>query len=197
LALAYAIFAGFGAVAILAWAKKRGEILLSCAGLVVLIVPILFTPTMFWGFAGQLSPRHYPADWFTINQLFKRDTDDFRVLALPWHLYMHYPFAGRVIVNPSEDFFDKPVIASNELEFMGASPTFPDTDKKLLSQKILPGAAQNPQLAQDLAGLHIKYLLLAKTFDYKDYNYLDTQPNFRLLSETPNLKVYRNNAYEQ
>lgn len=196
LALAYAIFAGFGAAAALSWAKKRSETLFAVAAFAVLLLPVLFTPTMFWGFAGQLSPRHYPGDWQQLNAHLNQDPGDFRVLSLPWHLYMHYPFAGRVIVNPSDKFFDKPTIASNELEFKNASPTFPSGVKTLLTTQILPDAPANPQLGQALHELNIKYILLAKTYDYRDYEYLNTHPSLQLIAETPNLRLYRNVSYE-
>lgn len=197
LALAYAVFAGVGAANILAWAKGRGEVLLALAGVPILVLPILLTPTMFWGFSGQLSPRHYPADWFGINQKLNQDESNFRVLSLPWHLYMRYRFSGRVIVNPSDKFFDKPTVTSNELEFKNASPTFPDEDKERLSDQILPPAPNNPRFGEELAELGIKYVLLAKTFDYQDYDYLDKHPDLKLISETPNLKLYRNLSYGQ
>lgn len=197
LALVYALFAGLGAAAILRRVKQKYSAnVFGIAAVLVVLLPVLFTPTMLWGFAGQLSPRHYPADWYAMNDRFNQDGTDFRVLSLPWHLYMHYQFAGRVIVNPSDKFFDKPVITSNELEFMGASPTFPNTTKKMLSEAILPGAAQKPDLGMQLQELNIKYVLLAKTYDYKDYQYLDNRADLKLISETPNLKLYRNLSYE-
>ncbi len=196
LAMAYALFAGLGTAAILAWAKRKNYLLASGLTFVLILIPVLLTPTMFWGFAGQLAPRHYPDDWFALNSYLAADSDDFSVLSLPWHGYMHYQFAGRVIANPSEDFFDKPVIASNELEFNGAAPTFPDYTKHLLSE-LLPHAAQDPNLGDELAALHIKYILLAKTFDYKTYDYLNHRSDFNLTRETEHLKLYRNVAYGQ
>ena len=169
--------------------------LFAAVGVFVITLPILYTPTMVWGFSGQLSPREYPADWYAINEQLNRDATDFRVLSLPWHLYMHYQFAGRVVVNPTEAFFDKPMISSNELEYKHASPTFPDPGKRLLNQEILPNAAKNPNFGKELDELNIKYVLLAKTYDYKDYDYLDKHPSLQLVSETQNLKLYRNLAY--
>lgn len=198
LVLSYALFAGMGTSAVLAWAKKKhGEVVFSTVAILVLLLPVLYTPTMFWGFSGQLSPRQYPADWYQMNTLLNQDATNFQVLSLPWHLYMHYPFAGRVIVNPSDKFFDKPTITSNELEFRNASPTFPDADKNWLSKQILPDAASNPALGKKLDELNIKYVLLAKTYDYQDYAYLDERSGFELISETANLKLYRNLAYGQ
>ncbi len=198
LALFYSLAAGFGAATILAWAKnKRNHVTFIIGATIILLLPVLYTPTMFWGFSGQLSPRQYPTDWYAINDRLNRDNDDFRVLSLPWHLYMHYAFAGRVIVNPSDKFFDKSTIVSNELEFRGASPTFPNADKKLLTSEILPKAAANQQFGKELNELDIKYVLLAKTYDYKDYAYLNSHSELQLVAETKNLRLYRNLAYEE
>ncbi len=195
LALAYAVFAGFGTVGVLAWARKKGDALFAGAATLALLLPVLFTPVMFWGFSNQLSARQYPADWYQINEYLDRDTDDFRVLALPWHLYQHYQFAGRVIADPTEKFFDKPIIASNELEFKNASPTFPDDDKKLLSEQILPKAKNNPGFGKELDSLGIKYILLSKTYDHNNFGYLDGRGDLELEQETATIKLYRNLAY--
>lgn len=197
-AMSFALLAGLGAAAALSWAKqKRGNLVLNGLSLLVIVLPVLLTPTMFWGFSGQLSPRQYPADWYEINSQLNQDHFDFKVLSLPWHMYMHYPFAGRVIVNPSDNFFDKPTITSNELEFKNASPTFPDADKKILSAHILPAAPNGKNLGEQLQDLEVKYILLAKTYDYQSYNYLDNQTDLELVAETPNLKLYRNLTYER
>lgn len=196
LALTYALFAGLGAAAALNWARrKRGQFAFNTLAVLIILLPAVFTPTMFWGFSGQLSPRQYPADWHRINEKLNQDKDEFRVLSLPWHLYMHYQFAGRIIVNPSDKFFDKPTITSNELEFKNASPTFPNAAKKLLTKQIIPSAPGRTDLGKQLSELDIKYVLLAKTFDYKDYAYLGLQTDLELIEETPNLKLYRNFAY--
>lgn len=196
LAMAYAICAGLGAAFLFERFSQR-RIALTISICAVALLPVLLTPTMFWGFSGQLAPREYPADWYAMNMRLNQDPADFRVLSLPWHLYMHYQFAGRIILNPSDKFFDKPTIVSNELEYAGAAPTFPDADKSELTHQILPTAAGNPAFAGRLADLHVKYVLLSKTYDYRDYTYLDKQPNLTLLTETPNLKLYRNLAYDR
>lgn len=195
LALAFALFAGLGATALLRWASSRSNLLLQSLSVALCLLLVLLTPVMFWGFAGQLTPRQYPADWFVVNERLNQDPTNFNVLSLPWHLYMSYPFAGRVIVNPSEQFFDKPTITSNELEFKGASPTFPDAQKTELG-KMLATAKAGTDLGRQLNQHNIKYVLLAKTYDYQTYDYLDKQTHLRLVLETANLKLYRNETYE-
>lgn len=195
-AVSYALFAGLGAGAILGRVKKsKNEVIFAIVAVPILLLPVAFTPTMFWGFSGQLAPRQYPADWFAMNKRLNQDKSEFKVLFLPWHLYTHFPFAGRVVVNPADKFFDKPTIISNELEFGGAAPTFPDNDKETISH-ILKAAPTSTNLGAQLADLDIKYILLAKNYDYKTYDYLQSQTDVVLVAETPNLRLYRSLVHE-
>ncbi len=197
LALTYAVTIGQGAAVVLGRLHERAaHTALSGAAVVILLLPLLYTPTMFWGFARQLRPRQYPADWYAVNAVLRADTSDGRVLFLPWHLYMSYGFAGRIIESPAAAFFDRPVLASNELEFMGATPTAPNAQKSLLTHVVLPGASRGTRLGYQLRPLHIKYVLLAKEYDYKKYAYLHKQRDLTAIRETPHLILYEVATHE-
>jgi hypothetical protein len=130
-----------------------------------------------------------------MNQRLDADHADYEVLFLPWHLYMRFQFAGRVIANPAGAFFDKPVLVSNNPEFGGVGPAVTDTRKQLLNNQILPAAPQGNNLGQQLAPLNVKYILLAKDYDYQKYAYLDRQTDLRLVVRGPTLELYRNTAW--
>ncbi|HSX35382.1 MAG TPA: hypothetical protein VLH84_00435 [Patescibacteria group bacterium] len=190
--LTFALFAGQAAAATLGWAQRHArQLLFNGAAMCCLLLPVVYTPTMFWGFAGQLTPREYPADWALINSRLNSDSSSFKVLFLPWHLYMSFGFAGRIIVNPAPAYFDKPAIASNQLEFNGASPTVPDPQKDVLTYHVLPAAPSGHQLGKQLSPLSVKYVLLAKDYDYRKYDYLNHQTDLVLVQETPHLKLYK------
>lgn len=195
-ALAFAVLAGQGGAAALGyWQKRRRPVPLGLVAGLLALVPLLLAPTMFWGFSGQLSARHYPSDWSTVNDVLNRDPANAKVLFLPWHLYMYYGFAARIIANPADKFFDNPIVSSNELEFGGASPTNPDPLKKRLQERILPGGANSRQLGSKLKPLGIKYVLLAKEYDYRTYGYLDRQTDLRLIYKGTALRLYQNEAF--
>jgi hypothetical protein len=197
LAMAFAFLAAHGIPRVIHWlSSKTGETVALVGLCAVLILPVLWTPTMFWGFAGQLRPRAYPADWFIANEKLNQDTGDFKVLFLPWHLYMHFRFAGRIIVNPACDFFDKPIIVSNDPELQGSSLADQDPQKAKLSRDILPDAATNPGFARELGNENIKYILLAKETDAEAYNYLNHQAALELVYESDTILLYRNKAWE-
>lgn len=195
-ALFYALSAGQGMAALANKYHKRSEFAgtfaTACCGILLVAV----TPVMFWGFSGQLTPRHYPEDWFAINQQLSEDKDKFQTVFLPWHLYMHFTFAGRIIANPAQDFFDKPVLVSNDPEFGGVARTSQDPLKERLSNDILPQAPNRTDFGSQLAGLRAKYVIFAKESDAPDYNYLDHQKDLELIRETHSLKLYRNQAWK-
>lgn len=213
-ALGYAFFAGHGTAAILRRSLKRSVLakrneksgnfiqnLLAFRkdgpfGTMILVFALAcvvfnFTKPMWWGFDGQLVPRHYPADWFAVNERLDADQSNFKVLFLPWHLYMHFRFAGRIIANPASKFFDKPVIVSQNPELYGASPTALRPEQRQLN-KLLPAASRNSDLGAQVAPLRVKYIVLAKDLDYQKYSYLNYQKDLQLVSESSTLKLYRN-----
>lgn len=194
LALSYAYFGALGTVGVGLWATKRwGELGTNISLAVVLIIPFLFTSVMLWGFGGQLKPRHYPEGWNQINQQLSQADVTGRGLFLPWHQYMSFGFSERIIANPAEKFFGQPLIISDNPEFAGISPAYPDNEKRQVEQ-----ALEDPEtLAQTLNGLGIQFVLLAKDRDYQDYDYLNSTPGLTLVTETDSLIYYQNEAYRE
>ncbi|HEU5121320.1 MAG TPA: hypothetical protein VFT59_00600, partial [Candidatus Saccharimonadales bacterium] len=135
--LGYAMLGGIGSAYVIRWALRRyGEAGSQISAVICLFLPLVITPVMLWGFAGQLSPRHYPQEWYEVNGTLKRINGRGAVLVLPWHQYMKYEFSGRIIANPAEKFFEVPVIASNDPEFKQVSPTVPDAKKQAITKAL-------------------------------------------------------------
>ncbi len=195
-ALAYAILAGQGTIDVLRRhnerSRKRAADLTTAA---LLLLPVMFTPPMPWGFAGQLTPRHYPAAWTDVNELLSQDPEVFQTLFLPWHLYMHFDFAGRVIANPAPDFFTKPMIISDDPEFKGATATAPDPKKQALGN-VLTDANHREDLGERLTPYDVKYIILAKETDHEAYGFLGHQKDLSLQLENTSLKLYLNDAFK-
>lgn len=195
IALGYAILFGFAISKIIQkTASKIGQVPVMIASMAIIIG---FTPVMFGGFDGQLVPRQYPDDWHAINEQLNNDHDTFEVLFLPWHLYMRYQFAGRVIAHPGNGFFDKPMLTSDDPEMQGTQPAIANDRKSLLTHQILPQASRSNTLGAQLRPLNVKYVLLAKDADYTSYDYLDRQKDLQLISESATLKLYRNTAFRK
>jgi len=193
LALGYATFLGIGIDMLLRHARERHEALYAAGAVVALVIPFLYMRVMFWGFDGQLSPRHYPAEWSTVNSMLSRDKDTFTTVFLPWHQYMSFSFAGRIIANPAPSFFDKPVTVSIDPEIAGASGGVQTAQQHAIDQTIKTHSTQT--FASDLAAQHVKYILLAKGFDTDTYDFMQQAPQLTHIASYPALDVYQNNAW--
>lgn len=186
--LGYGILGTFGVGYLLEAVAKRfsaGAVKVTC--LLCLVLPFVITPTMLWGFSGQLTPKAYPQEWFHMNTLLKNKKDMGQVLFLPWHEYANYSFSGRLIANPAEKFFEVPVVASDDPEFRGAPPTRPDRQKKEIATLLKTQKA----FSNTLTRLGIHYVLLAKEQDFAAYKYLDGTSGIRVVSEDAKFKLYK------
>jgi hypothetical protein len=160
----------------------------------VFVVPLLLTRVMFCGFNGQLTPRHYPASWSAVNNRLNQDNANFSVLALPWHQYMSFQFAGRVIANPSADFFDHDVIVSQDPELGGASGGKQNAQHQAIGQLLQTGKSSE-DFSRQLAANNVKYILLAKEVDYSQYDFLQQHHDLQLVANYPDIALYKNTAW--
>jgi hypothetical protein len=180
-------FALFGAIGVMRIVKKwrhNSVITVSVAPL-LLLLPIIITPTMLWGFAGQLQPRAYPSDWASMDKYIMQHTNG-DILFLPWQEYTSFQFAGRIIANPAEKYFNASIIAGDNPSFKHISPTIPNGRKQaitdLLKKKDIKG----------LQKLRLSHILLAKgTPDYHTYSYLFKNKSVQYIHETENLVLWR------
>jgi hypothetical protein len=185
LAVAYAVLGAFGVAFVLQkWTRYRKILAAGC-----LALPLVITPTMFWGFGGQLAPRAYPDEWHVMNDRLKKNlTSEDSVLFLPWHMYAPFSFSdGRIIANPAEKFFQVPVVQSDDPEFEDVPPNVPNATKQSVAELL-----DNPNnVAATLLELNISYVLLAKEQEWTDYKFLDTGAGLQLVYEDEKLKLYK------
>jgi hypothetical protein len=159
-----------------------------------LLLPILFAPALFWGFAGQLHPVQYPASWFSANARLRADLRPGTTLFLPWHEYLEFPFSGRVIANPARMFFDVPIIQGDNME-MRLIRTDSVNPVSAAIGRLLSSGAGAARAAPALAKLNVKYILLARTVDWRTYHNLVNGPRLSLVGQWPDLLLYRNLAW--
>jgi len=114
LALLYALFAGLGSRRIILWFQKPEyrKIVLY----VLLLIPLIYTPVMLWGFASQLRTVQYPESWAKINNILKLDKNC-RALFLPWQQYYYLRFNNSMLtVNLSGNYFDCDIVHGKNME---------------------------------------------------------------------------------
>jgi len=160
-----------------------------------LIVPFIYSFTIFNSFWGQLEPTDYPGDWYEVNELLNRDPQDYNVLFLPWHHYMDFkwiPNSQKRIANPASSFFDKPVIQGENFE-IGLIYTQSTNPEQRYVESLLRNRDKIVNFGELVIPLNIKYVLLTKEVEYKEYFFLFNQTDIELIKETENFYIFKNN----
>lgn len=87
----------------------------------MLLTLLAYSFTIF-SFHGRVGVTDYPQEWYEVNNYLNRNEGDFNVLFFPWHMYMDFswlPNSDKRLTNPAQQFFDKPVIAGDNIEMPG------------------------------------------------------------------------------
>lgn len=190
LALAYA--AGFAlAVDYLARTARRrkGRWAAACLSLVL---PILYVPTLFFGLNGQIGTSRYPASWSSADRLMA--SGEGKVLFLPWHQYMSFPFTGRVIGNPADAFFRRPAVSGDNVELSNL-PTASNLTRSAYLEFLYEHGGELCAFGRLVAPLGVEYVALARTVDWQRYRWLDRQVDLEKVLDTQELVVFRNRHY--
>lgn len=177
--------------------QKRREILYSTAAIIFIALPFFYSPGLFRGFRNQLYTSHYPQEWYEVNDLLNQDQEDFKVLFLPWHLYMRFDFAGKNITNPAFKFFDKNIISGDNMQISNIETHSEKIETKYV-EKFLHKRTVIKNFGYKLKPLEIKYIILAKEVDYEDYTklFLNKQEDLEVIYEKGKLKIYKNKAVD-
>ncbi len=186
--LCYCLFAAVGLDSLLKVLKSStySTLLLVLS----LVLPAFMAPTMLWGFNGQLRPREYPSEWYSLNQYMHKTIPNEQVLFLPWHQYMSFSFSGRIISNPADRFFDNKIITSTNPEFGNIKSRSSNPVVEKLDSVILPNATNRTDFGEQLKQLDIKYVLLARELDYRTYDYLQSQSTGKVKWQQGTLTLY-------
>ena len=162
------------------------------AGLLLAAVIVMQAPSLLWGFNRQVRPTSYPDDWYTVNKLLlsrgtpSRECSD-RILFLPWHQYMSFNWAGKIIANPASSFFACPVVSGTDMEWGGIYDNSTDPDGAAVAVWL---AVHGKNGAPKLIGSPIRYIILAKEVDFASYSWLKDLSYVKPLLETRTLLVY-------
>jgi hypothetical protein len=188
LALTYATFFGLGVSCLAGLVRRAMQRRFAIA--VAIAIPCVYGFTTFWGFDGYAAPSTYPASWAQADGIM--GTGDQAVLALPWHLYLAFPWTqGRTVVNPMASYFQRPVISGDNIEAGDIETESTDPRSEYLTYLFSVGS-DTTHLGRLLAPLGIRYVLLAKTDDWKDYSFLDTQADIRVVKNWGDLTLFEN-----
>ncbi|MBA7639354.1 hypothetical protein ES703_47012 [subsurface metagenome] len=197
LCLAYAFLGGLGVREIIK-PLRRLKRKLPVAGMMTLAIMLLLSPIAYsfsiFGFQGQLGTTDYPQEWYEVNEYLNQDDEDFQVLFLPWHLYMDFswlPNRDKRLGNPAWQFFDKPVIAGDNIEITDvySQSTYP---MSAYVEFVLANRDDIENLGELLAPLNVKYIILAHEVDYEAYNSLYQQADLAVELERQGITLFKN-----
>lgn len=196
LVIAYCYFAAYGVEMLLKHITVKSPQLHDISALLLLCLPLLYVPTMLFGFVGQLKPVQYPASWYQFNNQLSTHHAKGTILFLPWHEYMSYDFAPRIIANPAANFFyTSNVVSGTDAEFGEVFQAYPDPTSNFIVNQILDKPNDN-NLGTKLNQIHVQYILLATGYDVHSYRWLYSLPGLKVMSEQPGLTVFKNIHYK-
>lgn len=194
LAFGYAFFGGVGVGELLG--AMRSKRLQKLAFLLVLVITIVYSFTMFNGFWGQHESKFYPSEYYEAESIFNADDDDFNVLVLPWHLYMDFSwYPKQRLANPARFFFSKPVVSSDAVE-VGSIYSQTMNPVSQYIQRILFSSSKETKFGERVALVNVKYVVLLKEVDYSSYSFLYSQRDLKLVEDFERLAVFENEAYK-
>ena len=201
--LFYAFFAPLGLSSIYGKLSAWKQFILSALLLLVLVLNSL---PLFWGFYGQLKPVFYPEGWQKVNKALLEDKGQFLTLFFPWQHYLKLQFNNNIVsANPAVYFFKKPVISAQNLENISFSNfernpetlhvegllAMEKTGKNLLGEEV----EYRVDWSQDLAPIEVKYVILAKVADWHKYRFLDMDSDIIKEYEDKSIILYRNLSF--
>ena len=196
LTLAYATLGGVGAGEISEKLRqhlkhKQLRYVAIAASALILTVPLAYSYTQLFGFSGQVRTLSYPDEWYEAKALLDSDKGDYRILILPWHLYLYQSWIGRITANPAPAFFNKPSISGENMEWGGIETQSRKPTQHYI-QHILNHRTEVKKLGALLKPLNVKYIILLKEVDYSEYTFLDNQNDLKPILENTKLKLYLN-----
>ena len=186
LALAYAVLFGLGAEALVAGARGRMSRRVWAAA--ALVLPIAATPTLFWGLGGRVEVSRYPASWAKADRIMGDGPE--RILFLPWHQYLSFPFTERIVANPAPFAFRRDVIAGDNVELAGI-PTASRSTRSAYLEFLYSTGPRLTSFGQLVAPHGVRFVVVAKTVDWEQYRWLDAQRDLDKLLDHDEIAVYR------
>ncbi len=160
-----------------------------------LIVPIAYSPGLLWGFHGQLKAVDYPQSWYEVNDILNSDPEEFNVLFLPWRQYIELDFVGKIIANPAPDFFDKPVIAGDNMEMHDIYTQSNRLESKYIEEKILKNRDEMSNLGEMLLPIEVKYVIFVQEANFLEYAFVAEQDDLELIYYKDSIQVYKSKVY--
>ena len=166
--------------------------LLKTIGVVgILLLPILLTPQMLFGFQKQIQTAWYPTEWQTVADFLKEEEgrrkgkekqtkptpSSPKVLFLPWHQYYPVKFnPNGLSYNLASNYFPAEIIAGKNTELWGIKPIVDNREEYVRLEQVLTSNNPSPNKVEEtidiLKSQGIEYIIWTNDFVQKDlYQY--------------------------
>jgi hypothetical protein len=151
--------------------------------LLLLIVQFRF----LFGFWGQVRPVEFPLGWQAAEEYISTDNPGCsrKILMLPWHMYLSYPFTKKIVANLGGHYFSCPVISGTNMEWGGIY------DNNYNSESARVGRWLQLKSQLTVPPENIGYIVLVKTVDWELYRVIDNNQNLEKVLENDDLLVYK------
>jgi hypothetical protein len=192
-ALAYSVLFGWGIEwlgATLRDVRRTWRVVV--LGGVAMALPLAYSATILDGLSGQVGNTVLPSSWQGADSAMGDGQG--QILFLPWHLYMTFPFTKRVIANPASAVFRRRVISGDNVE-VGDVETESTSPRSQYIDRLLSERGSQGDFGGLVAPLGVRYVVLAKTVDWRAYQWLGDQADLHRLINTPSLEIWSNRAY--
>lgn len=190
---ALALATGFGWGTGELYKKAFGKAAKIFTALVAIGLCLVYEPLMFNGFDGQLKTTKFPSSWYKANKIIGKGQGS--ILALPWHLYLSYPFTSSVIANPSPSFFSRPTISGDNEQLPGL-PSSSTLRRSAFLQYVYNYGPDIGTFGSIVAPLGVKYIVLEKTVDWRNYSWLNNQQDLKKIFNSSSIEVFQNQNYQ-
>lgn len=188
LVIAYAFFYGIGSEWLVNGFRKNWA--KAALALLLIALPCIYTYKMFWGFNGYVKPSKFPASWAQADKMMGEGPE--KALALPWHLYMSFPWTqDRLVANPLSSYFHRETIVGDNIE-VGDIETQSTNPRSKYIEDVMARWLGTKNFGNLVAPMGVRYILLAKEDDWMDYRWLEQQEDIRLVREWEDLRLYEN-----
>lgn len=172
----------------------RRTVLRGTLALVLLATPLAYSWPMLWGFSGQLSTTDYPEGWAEADDHLVADDGEYRVLVLPWHQYVTFPWTDGRVVTPADVYFQRPVLRSRSIDLAGI-----DAQAASPAHERVAALVDDPDATggtgPGLASIGVKYVIVTDATGPRTLDDLRLDDDFEVALENEDLVVYENRAF--
>jgi len=166
-------------------------------GVAFIVMIITYTPTIFFGFQGQMQVRDFPQEWYRAKEKINCENNDksAKVLFLPWHQYLKIDFLhDKKVANPAQSFFGSCILSGDYLELNNLKIQNYSNQTQIV-KKYFDLDDQNinkcTDFFADMKSFSIKFIILSKSEDYNKYLKLDNSLCVQKIQDDKYINIYK------